>query len=154
MPFLWRHSLSIVCLALLALFVYLYSQLDPATHWGSFFGNASADWTGVVVTLLGTKYLYERPVRLKPQPSANATEHLRHFLHDHSLGVFLILTGLAWIALYAYLPSESKYGQIVGNIVSEWTQIFGFAILAKHFIERSAHKRKTSPASNPSGSAV
>jgi hypothetical protein len=29
--------------------LYVYS--DPKTHLGAFFGNAIADWTGVVVTI-------------------------------------------------------------------------------------------------------
>lgn len=158
MPFLKRHSLSVACAALLALWLSLYSQANPATHWGSFFGNASADWTGVVLTLLATKYLYERAPRKKPAPSANTSEHIQHFIADHKLTLFLLLTGVAWITLYASLDSESKYGQLVGNIVSEWTQILGFVLLTKRFMERSARKQKenqhkANPTSNPSGSA-
>jgi len=37
----------------------LYFNADPNTHSGSFFGNAIADWTGVVVTVIATKYFYE-----------------------------------------------------------------------------------------------
>ena len=33
---------------------------SPSTHTGSFFGNAIADWTGVVVIVIATKYLYEK----------------------------------------------------------------------------------------------
>jgi len=31
--------------------LYVYS--DPKTHLGSFFGNAIADWKGVLVTIIG-----------------------------------------------------------------------------------------------------
>jgi hypothetical protein len=55
-----HHSLSIVCIAILILWTVLYAVSNPKTHWGSFFGNAIADWSGVVVTVVATKYLYER----------------------------------------------------------------------------------------------
>jgi hypothetical protein len=52
------------------------------------------------------------------------------------LTIFLILTGLAWVALYLHMNSESKWGEVVGNIVSEWTQILGMVVLTKRLIER------------------
>ncbi len=58
--FFRHHSLSIVAAGILALWIVLYSVSDPGTHIGSFFGNAIADWTGVVVMVLATKYFYER----------------------------------------------------------------------------------------------
>lgn len=57
--FLRRHSLSIVALLLLAIWIGGYCFLDPKTHLGAFFGNAIADWSGSVVIILGTKFLYE-----------------------------------------------------------------------------------------------
>jgi hypothetical protein len=59
----------------------------------------------------------------------------RQRLRDHSLSLFLILTGIAWVALYVSMDSEAKWGQ-VGNIVSEWTQIIGLVLLTKRLIER------------------
>ena len=53
------------------------------------------------------------------------------FLQDHSLTIFLVLTGAAWIWLFAASSPNSKWGQVVGNIVSEWTQIFGMVLLTK-----------------------
>src|SRR6476620_10881315 len=58
--FLAQHCPSIACVGVLILWVVLYSSADPNTHWGSFVGNAIADWSGVVVTVLATKYLYEQ----------------------------------------------------------------------------------------------
>jgi hypothetical protein len=52
-----RHSLSIVSSAILVTWLVLYTVSDPETHWGSFFGNAVADWTGMVVTVLATKFM-------------------------------------------------------------------------------------------------
>jgi hypothetical protein len=45
------------------------------------------------------------------------------------------------VILYIAMDSESKWGQVVGNIVSEWTQIFGLVLLTKHMIER--HSRES-----------
>jgi hypothetical protein len=71
--FLAHHSLSIAAVAILTLWIVLYSFSDPATHLGSFFGNAIADWTGVVVTVLATKYMYEKG-------SAESRKPPRHLL--------------------------------------------------------------------------
>lgn len=55
-----QHSLSLVTAAILISWIVLYSLSSPATHLGSFFGNAIADWTGTLVMILATKYLYEK----------------------------------------------------------------------------------------------
>ena len=55
--------------------------------------------------------------------------------------MFLVITGIGWIALYTLMDSEAKWGQVVGNIVSEWTQIFGLVLLTKRLIER--HSKET-----------
>src|SRR5215469_16908795 len=57
--FLRYHALSLTTVGILLLWVFLYLYADPKTHSGSFFGNAIADWTGVVVTVIATKYFYE-----------------------------------------------------------------------------------------------
>ena len=41
---------------MLGLWITFYCYSDPATHLGSFFGNAIADWSGSVIIILGTKY--------------------------------------------------------------------------------------------------
>src|ERR1700680_2913357 len=66
--FLARHSLGIASIAILILWTVLYTVSNPKTHWGSFFGNAIADWSGVVVTVIATKYLYERGSSVSPKP--------------------------------------------------------------------------------------
>jgi hypothetical protein len=58
--FAHEHSLSIASIGILILWVCLYCIADPSTHIGSFFGNAIADWSGVVITVIATKYLYEK----------------------------------------------------------------------------------------------
>ena len=133
--FLYRHSLSIVAIVLLLVWVAGYTFLDPKTHLGAFCGNAIADWSGSVVIILGTKFLYEigsaesRPVKGK--------EPFRwlDFLHRHSLLLFIIVTGIGWTILYFKMKTESKWGEVVGNIVSEWVQMAGLVFLTKRLIE-------------------
>ena len=139
--FLHQHSLSISATAVLLLWICLYSVSSPSTHIGSFFGNAIADWSGVVVTILATKYLYEKDsAESRPLPK-NLLKPVLEFLRDHGLSIFLLITGVGWVILYIVMDSESKWGQVVGNIVSEWTQIFGLVLLTKHMIER--HSRES-----------
>jgi hypothetical protein len=49
--------------------------------------------------------------------------------------LFLLVTGTAWAVAFVYVDSESKWGQVVGNIVSEWTQVLGLVLLTKKLIE-------------------
>jgi hypothetical protein len=57
-------------------------------------------------------------------------------LRDHSLSAFLLVTGIGWAVFYASIDSGTKWGQVAGNIVSEWTQVFGLVLLTKRLIER------------------
>jgi hypothetical protein len=133
--FFHRHSLSIVCMIILIAWIVLYSVSNPGTHIGSFFGNAIADWSGVVVTVLATKYLYEKGSAESRKPHDEMLAPVARLLVDHGLSIFLLVTGVAWVVLYVKMNSESKWGQVVGNIVSEWTQIFALVILTKRLIE-------------------
>lgn len=133
--FLQRHSLSLVAIVLLLLWLVGYRFLDPKTHLGSFFGNAIADWSGSVIIILGTKFLYEigsaesRPIKNRERwPWLD-------FLHRHSLLIFIIVTGIGWAILFVKMDTESKWGQVVGNIVSEWVQMAGLVFLTKRLIE-------------------
>jgi len=134
--FIRQHSLSIASAAVLALWIYLYSRSNPSTHLGSFFGNAIADWTGLLVTVLATKYLFERGSAESRRPPKNFMGSTLERLREHSLTIFLLFTGIGWVFFYASLDSESKWGQVVGNIVSEWTQILGLVLMTKILIER------------------
>jgi hypothetical protein len=141
--FLKHHDLSIAALAILALWVGLYRYADPKTHWGAFFGNAIADWTGVVVAVIATKYFYEIGSAESKQPGHGWRGRLPESLRDHSLSIFLALTGAAWTLLYLKMNPEGKWGQVIGNIVSEWTQLLGLVLLTKRLIEdRSKESRK------------
>ena len=141
--FFRQHSLSIVVVGILILWIFLYTRANPSTHLGSFFGNAVADWTGLVVTVIATKYFYEVGSAESRKPrGAGVGGHLRHILRNHSLTLFLLVTGIAWVALYAHMNSEAKWGQVVGNIVSEWTQLLGMVLLTKRLIEEKSKESK------------
>ena len=136
----YPHSLSIVCSSILLLWICLYTISNPATHLGSFFGNAIADWSGVVVMLFATKYLYEKGSSESRRLPKTLLRPAWELLRDHSLSIFLIVTGLGWVVLFAKMDSGSKWGQVVGNVVSEWTQIFGVVIMTKRLIERKSRE--------------
>ncbi len=143
--FIRRHSLGVAAVAILVLWIVLYIFSDPSTHLGSFFGNAIADWSGVVVTVLATKYMYEKGSAESRRPADTGLSPLHKWIRNHSLTIFLVVTGIGWVALYAYMNSEAKWGQVVGNIVSEWTQIFGMVLLTKRLIE--PHSKESAKAS-------
>ncbi len=133
--FLQKHSLSLATLGVVALLIVLYIESDPSTHWGAFFGNAIADWTGVVVTVVMTKYLYEKGSRESKQPKGRLPSPAVEFVREHSLTLFLVVTGVAWILAFRAMNPSSRWGQVVGNIVSEWTQILGLVLLTKRLLE-------------------
>ncbi len=133
--FLKNHALSLATAGIVVLWIVLYAYGNPKTHAGSFFGNAIADWTGVLVTVIVTKYFYETGSAESKQPARRFRNRVFEGLRDHSLTIFLVLTGLAWVFLYVKMDSEAKWGQVVGNIVSEWTQILGLVLLTKKLIE-------------------
>lgn len=133
--FLHKHSLSIATGLILATWIILYIRSDAETHWGSFFGNAVADWTGLLITVLATKYFYEIGSPESRRPPHRLLRPIARLLEDHSLTLFLIVTGAVWIRLFVTSDPTSKWGQVVGNIVSEWTQILGMVVLTKHLLE-------------------
>ncbi len=136
--FLKRHSLSLAA-ALVVLLVFIaYTLSNPSSHSGAFFGNAIADWTGVFVSVLAAKHLSERKVRQRLPPGSPLSAHISRLTHNHSLSIFLSLTGLVWLFLYLQMNVEAKWGQVVGSLVSEWTQNLGFVFMTKRFMERNA----------------
>lgn len=140
--FFERHGLTIVTSAVLALWIVLYTISDEKRHIGSFFGNAIADWTGLVVMVLATKHLYERGSQESKRPREKPESPLLQAIREHSLTIFLLITGVGWVLLFAYSDSESKWGQVAGNIVSEWTQILGTVLLTKKLIEVGSKESK------------
>ena len=139
--FLHRHSLSLVTALILVVWTVLYIFANEQTHWGSFFGNAIADWTGLLVAVLATKHLYEKGSAESKTPPEPMNRFARDVL-EHSLTIFLVVTGIAWIFLFAKMDANSKWGQVVGNIVSEWTQLAGTVVLTKTLLERGSKESK------------
>lgn len=140
--FLKQHGLSLTAIAILFLWFALYLNNDPKTHLGSYFGNAIADWSGVVVTVIATKYFYEVGSSESKQPDHRFRSRVLETLRDHSLSIFLGITGVGWAILYLKMDSEGKWGQVVGNIVSEWTQLLGLVLLTKRLIEAKSKESK------------
>lgn len=136
--FLHRHSLSASALGVVLLLIVLYTRSSPSTHIGSFFGNAIADWTGVFVTVVVTKYLYEKGSQESRQPKGKLPNGVLEFLREHSMTLVLAITGIGWIAAFWGMDPQSRWGQVVGNIVSEWTQILGIILMTKKLIEVGA----------------
>jgi hypothetical protein len=140
--FFSRHSLSLVSSIILVIWIVLYSRSDPSTHVGAFFGNAIADWTGLVVTVLATKFMYEIGSAESRKPPHRLLAPFWEICRDHSLSMFLLITGVAWAVVYAKSDANSKWGQVTGNLVSEWTQIFGLVILTKKLMETHSKESK------------
>ena len=133
--FLRRHSLGLGALAIVVTLIVAYMRADPTTHLGSFYGNAIADWTGVLVTVLMTKHLYEKGSAESKQPKGIWRNPVLEFLREHSLTVFLVITGAAWAIVFSRMDTNSRWGQVVGNVVSEWTQILGLVWMTKILME-------------------
>jgi len=139
--FLHQHSLSLAALGVLALLIGLYGRSNQTTHIGAFFGNAIADWTGVLVMVVMTKHLYEKGSTESKQPKGRARSATAEFLREHSLTLFLLATGIAWVWAFRAMNPSSRWGQVVGNIVSEWTQILGLVVMTKRLIEVGSKTR-------------
>jgi hypothetical protein len=133
--FLHKHSLSLAALSVVVILIALYCGSNPATHIGSFFGNAIADWTGVLVTVVMTKHLYEKGSTESKKPKGKVQSAVVELLRAHSLTLFLLITGIAWVVAFWAMDPGSKWGQVVGNIVSEWTQILGLVLMTKRLME-------------------
>ena len=140
--FLHRHSLSLAALGVVVLLIALYSRSNPSTHLGAFFGNAIADWTGVLITVVMTKHLFEKGSAESKQPKDKVRSAAAEFLREHSLTLFLLVTGIAWVVAFRAMNPDSKWGQVVGNIVSEWTQVLGLVLLTKRLIEVGSKERR------------
>ena len=136
-----EHGLSIVAVGILLLWVALYTVSDPKTHLGQFFGNAIADWSGSVVIILGTKFLLERGSK-DSRKIGRKYGGLAGFLHEHSLLIFLAVTGIGWALLFWRNDTDDKWGQVYGNILSEWIQMAGLVYLTKGLIERGSPESK------------
>jgi hypothetical protein len=138
--FFYQHSLGIVAVGLLALWTVCYCYSNPATHLGSFFGNAIADWSGSVIIIFGTKYLLEFHSAESRRVKGRLHNRILDFLWRHSLLLFIIVTGIGWTILFLRMDAQSKWGQVVGNIVSEWVQMGGLVFLTKRLVEKGSEE--------------
>ena len=135
--FLKQHSLSLIVGGVLALWFVLYLRADPRTHLGGFYGNAIADWSGTLLIVLVTKYFFEQGSKESRRPPKERSRVLR-LLVSHSLTIFLVATGAVWAVVYAHGDANSKAGQVIGNIVSEWTQVLGLVLITKYAREQGS----------------
>ena len=133
--FIREHSLSLTALGVVIILITLYRHASPNTHIGSFFGNAIADWTGVLVTVVMTKHLYEKGSSESKKPKGKWRSMTMEFLREHSLTLVLVVTGAAWAVVFEGMDPTSRWGQVVGNVVSEWTQILGLVLMTKRLME-------------------
>jgi hypothetical protein len=130
--FLREHGLGLAIGAVMLLWLALYIRSDPRTHLGDFYGNALADWLGSLLIVVATKYFYEIGSGESRPPHPRSRGPLARALVDHSLTILLLITGAAWVAAYLRMDPEGKTGAVVGNIVSEWTQVLGLVVLTKY----------------------
>ncbi|MGI8820453.1 MAG: hypothetical protein ACR2ID_06270 [Chthoniobacterales bacterium] len=130
-----RHSLSIVAGALLLLWLAGYIWLDPKSRLSAFCGNAIADWSGSLVIILGTKFLYEIGSKESRKVTPGPYSKWWEFLREHSLLIFLGVTAIGWGVLYWRMNADSKWGQVAGNLISEWVQMAGLVFLTKRLVE-------------------
>jgi len=124
-----------VAATLLALWLVGYFWLDPKSHLGAFCGNAIADWSGSLMIILGTKFFYEIGSSESKPFHATKANPLILFLWEHSLLIFIAVTGLVWLVLFWRMNPEDKWGQVVGNLLSEWGQMAGLVFLTKRLVE-------------------
>jgi hypothetical protein len=130
--FFQQHSLSLIVAGILLAWLVAYLYSDPATHLGSFFGNAVADWTGTLVFIVATKYFFEIGSRESRRPHSRIHVRVGRFLVRHSLTIVIAVTGVCWAVAYSQSDVDGKAGQVIGNLVSEWTQILGLVIITKY----------------------
>jgi hypothetical protein len=88
-----------------------------------------------------TKFLYEKGSAESKQPKGKIPSAVLEFLREHSLTLVLVVTGIGWVLAFRAMDPESRWGQVVGNIVSEWTQILGLVLMTKRLMEVGSKER-------------
>jgi hypothetical protein len=133
--FIREHSLSLTIAGVLVFLLTMYVRSSPSTHVGAFYGNAIADWLGMLVFIVATKYFFESGSGESRRPHPRMHMRAVRFFVRHSLTIVLLATGAAWTVVYARSDVDSKSGQVIGNIVSEWTQLLGLVVITKYMRE-------------------
>jgi hypothetical protein len=136
--FLREHSLSVVLGVLLAVLFILYRASEPETRAGALYGNAFADWLGVLAFVIATKYFFETGSAESRTPARRVHRRVSRFLVEHSLTIVLTITGIAWAVAFARSEVGGRSGELLGNIVSDWTQVLGLVLLTKYTRERGS----------------
>ena len=72
------------------------------------------------------------PAQHFEQAAMKPHEQVMSFAVRHSLSIVLATTGVLWAIVYARSDVNGKAGQVIGNIVSEWTQILGLVLITKY----------------------
>src|SRR5262249_4295438 len=67
---------------------------------------------------------------------------IHSFIMEHSLTIMLVVTGTCWALLYARIDANSRWGQVVGNILSEWVALLGLVLLTKRFFEKGSQESR------------
>jgi hypothetical protein len=136
------HSLSLAALGILATWILLYASSDPSSHAGAFFGNSIADWSGTLFLVIGTKFLYETGSAESRPPHKHFKNPTLDFLYHHSLTLILLVIGLVLFFVFQSKDPTSKWGQVVGNALSESVQMLGIVFLTKRLVERGSKESK------------
>jgi hypothetical protein len=136
--FLREHSLSLALAAIVGFLVVMYGQSDQQTHVGAFYGNAIADWLGVLVFVIATKYFFEAGSGESRKPPRRFHQRVGRLLVKHSLTIVLALSGAAWVVAYARSDVNGKTGQVLGSLVSNWLQVLGLVLITKYARERGS----------------
>ncbi len=92
--------------------------------------------------VLATKHLYESGSEESRKPTGGFVPKTLGVLQRHSLTIFLLVTGAGWILLFTRSDPSSKWGTVVSNIVSEWSQLLGLVLLTKKLREWHSKESK------------
>jgi len=138
----YYHSLSFVVLAIVLAWIFLYWKSDYTSHRGTFYGNAIADWSGAWIILIVTKFLHERgSTESRPFQDRVKTPWLR-FIAEHSLSLFLLLCCVTTGMIFLRMDPNSKWGEVAGNLLSQFVQLLGLVLLTKKLFEKAPSETK------------
>ncbi len=88
-------------------------------------------------TLLYT-YVYGFYKAFSPDGTKIAVNSYYRSGGEHSLLIFIGLTGIGWTLLFLKMKPDGHWGQVVGNLLSEWVQMAGLVFLTKRLVEVGA----------------
>ena len=142
LEFLHFHSLSLAAIAFLVVWIVLYVRSDPETRVGAFLGNSVADWSGTLFLVIATKYFFETGSAESRRVPRHLRSRVSDFLLRHSLTIFLVVTAVGWLLLYRSQDPKSRWGEVTGNVLSEWVQMIGIVFLTKKLVERGSKESR------------